>query len=70
MPLREHAVTLAYTVAGLVCVLAMQRHALADVGGAVTRGWEASSTPDHRRRLAGASTWLLTGKGGRWKRGR
>jgi len=51
MPLREHAVTLAYTVAGLVCVLAMQRHALADVGGAVTRGWEASSTPDHRRRL-------------------
>ena len=50
MRLREHASTAAWVAAGLVCVVMMQKHAVADVGGAVSRG--LPERPEHRRQLA------------------
>ena len=55
MRLREHASTAAWVAAGLVCVVMMQKHAVADVGGSVSRG--LPERPEHRRQLAGAGEY-------------
>ena len=56
MGLREHAATAAWLAAGLVCVVMMQKHAVADVGGAVSRGLP-ERVMEHRRQLAGAGEY-------------
>ena len=56
MGLREHAATAAWLAAGLVCVVMMQKHAVADVGGAVSRGLP-ERIMEHRRQLAGAGEY-------------
>ena len=55
MALRAHAVTVALVAAGLVCTVMMQRHAAADVGGAVTRGLPEAEV--QRRRLASTNEY-------------